>query len=155
MQIHELKAKTKRKRKIRVGRGNSSGHGTYSGRGIKGQKSRSGYSRKPGFEGGETSLIAQTPKLRGKGKNIRKELKRIINIRELDKSFKDKEIVNLKSLLKKGLIKSRREVVKILGEGEIKKSLKIDSISISKEAAKKIEKAGGKVIKSKFQNSKL
>lgn len=155
MQLHELRIKYHRKKKKRVGRGNASGKGTYSGRGVKGAESRSGYSRRAGFEGGEMSFIQQSPKLRGKRSAIKTKQRQIINIFDLEKKFKDGEIVNQKTLLERGLISSKRKDIKLLGMGEIKKSLKVYLPFISESAKKKIEKAGGKVIKPKIQSSNV
>ncbi len=147
MQLHEIRVKSKRKGRKRIGRGNASGRGTYAGKGMKGQKSRAGYSRQPGFEGGQTTLIKQTPKLRGYKKS-RKRRVQVVNIKDLDKNFKDKDIIDKKTLLEKGLLKSRRGGVKLLGTGETKKAFTVKLDSASKSAMQKIKKAGGKVVSS-------
>lgn len=146
MKLHELKpAKgSKKKRKV-VGRGLGSGHGTYSTRGMKGQKSRSGSKRKPGFEGGRTSLIAQLPKKRG-FKSI-SEKPEVLNLSDLEKNFKDGDTINKEVVFKAGMIKSKDLNLKILGDGEIKKKLSIEADSFSKSAENKIIKAGGEVNK--------
>lgn len=144
MKLHELKPKkgSKHKRK-KVGRGLGSGHGTYSTRGIKGQKARSGSKRKPSFEGGRTSLLRQVPKKRG-FKSIY-EKPEIVNIFNLEKRFKNGDNIDKKELLKAGLISSEEKKVKILGDGEIKKKLKVTADLFSKSAEEKIKKAGGEV----------
>ncbi len=139
MLIHELKVKAHKKRK-RVGRGIGSGHGTYAGRGVKGQKARAGRRMRPGFEGGRTSLIAHMPKLRG-FKSIHPKAK-AISLTKLDKFFPQGGVVNLSTLKKAGLIKKEKRV-KILDEGSTKKKF-IIQVPISKKAKEKIQKAGGK-----------
>lgn len=143
MQLHELKLIKKKKRRKVVGRGPGSGHGTYATRGLKGQRSRSGGRTRLGFEGGRTTLIAQTPKLRG-FKSIHPK-KEIVNIKDLNKKFKSGEVVTARELERKGLVDTVKYGVKILGMGEIKKKLNIEGCYLSKSAKKKIEKAGGKV----------
>ena len=134
MQIHELKVIKKKDRK-RVGRGGK--RGTYSGRGIKGQMSRSGAKKDPLFEGGRSSLIDRLKKTRG-FKSIHAK-KSVINLDQLEDKFEEGEIVNYDTLVEKGLLKNRDIVngVKILGRGELKKKLKIaDEILISASAGK-------------------
>jgi len=151
MQLHELKPIHKLKAKKRVGRGGK--RGTYSGRGIKGQKSRSGSKRKPGFEGGKTPLWRQLPKKKGfKSIHLKPT---IVNLDVLEKNFSDGDLVIPRRLLKKGLIDNIKTGVKILGQGEIKKKLIIKDCFISKSAKEKIEKAGGEAnLKCKNQKSK-
>ncbi len=140
LSLHNLKkAEGSTKRKKRLGRGNSSGHGTYSTRGIKGQRSRSG--GKGGLKRlGLKQLIMSTPKKRG-FKSARPK-NQVISLDDLNNNFKDGETVNPKKLLSLGLINSDRTPVKILGGGgELKvKGLKIDGIKISKSVEKKITK---------------
>lgn len=142
MQLHQLKPKHKKKGKKRVGRGGK--RGTYSGRGMKGQKARAGVRLKPVIR----EVIKRYPKLRGyrfKGKE--KEMV-IVNIRDLEERFKINEKVSPQLLFEKGLtrkIKGRVPDVRILGKGKIKKSLIIEGCQVSKTAKEKIEKAGGKI----------
>jgi len=154
MQLHELKLTKKRKRRKLVGRGPGSGHGTYATRGLKGQRSRSGGKTRLGFEGGRTTLIAQTPKLRG-FKSIHPK-KEVVNVEDLNKKFKSGETVTVRELGRRGLVGTTKYGVKILGRGEIKKKLNIEECYLSKSAKKKIEKAGGKVteIPGNIKNSK-
>lgn len=140
MQIHELQVTKKASRK-RVGRGGKKG--TYSGRGMKGQKSRSGASQAPTFEGGKTTLIQKTKKL--KGFKSRNPEKLAINLESLELKFQAGDKVNAKSLKAKKLTKKENQPVKILSEGEVSKKLVIENLNISKKAQAKIEKAGGKV----------
>ncbi len=135
-----LGAKHKRKR---VGRGDGSGHGTYSGRGCKGQKSRSGGGVRIGFEGGQLPLIRRLPRKRG-FTNIFKTEYNIVNVGELD-SFPSGSEVNAEELLKTGSIKSLRRPTKILGGGDVQHSLIVKANKFSAAAERKIVAAGGKV----------
>lgn len=130
------------KKRKRVGRGNGSGHGTTSGRGTKGQLSRSGGKVRLGFEGGQMPLHRRIPHLPG-FKNTRKKEFNILNISELDK-FKSGDVVDYETLSKKGLLMKKDRPLKILGNGEIKKKLTVKANFFSKSAIEKIEAAGGK-----------
>lgn len=135
-------AKNSRKKRRRVGRGPGSGHGKTAGRGTKGQKSISGYSSKRGFEGGQMPLHRRVPK-RGFTNIFRKEY-REVNLNRLER-IKKKE-VKLKDLREAGLIKKEKELVKILGRGDISSPKTIHAHKFSRSAQKKIEEAGGKAI---------
>lgn len=141
MQIHELQVEKKVNRK-RIGRGGKKG--TYSGRGMNGQKSRSGASQSPTFEGGQTTLVQKTKK--NKGFKSRNEKKLAINLNKLELKFQDGDKVNSTTLKAKKLIRKDIQIVKILSEGEISKKLTIENLEVSKKAQEKIEKVGGKVI---------
>lgn len=141
--LSNIKSKVGKKARKRVGRGPGSGTGTYSGRGIKGQKSRAGGKRRPGFEGGRTPLIRQIPKLRG-FRSIHKKAQPV-NLFELDSVFSDGDMVNAKILQEKGLIDDSRIPVKLLGVGSITKKFQIENIRVSRTAKKAVEKAGGSV----------
>lgn len=144
MQLHDLKPnKGAKQRKKRVGRGNASGLGTYSTRGMKGQKSRSGASFSPGFEGGRTPLVKLIPKNRG-FKSLKPEWS-IINISDIQDRFKTGTIIGKRELKKAGLIKSKKDLVKLLGVGEVTKKFTVIVDACSKSAKSKITKAGGKV----------
>jgi len=132
------------KRKKVVGRGNGSGHGTTSGRGSKGQLSRSGGSSKTrlGFEGGQMPLHRRLPHLKG-FKNTRKEEFNIINVSQLDR-FDEEAVVDFDLLSKTGMIMKTENKVKILGNGDLNKKLTVKAHLFSKSAVEKIEKAGGK-----------
>lgn len=132
-------AKKKRKRR---GRGPGCGLGKTSGRGTKGQKSISGYSRKRGFEGGQMPLHRRLPK-RGFTNIFRKEY-REINLNQLERI--DKEDITLKDLAEAGLIKKESVEVKILGRGKISSAKIVHAHRFSKSAQNAIEKAGGKAI---------
>ncbi len=130
------------KKRKRVGRGNGSGHGTTSGRGTKGQLSRSGGKTRIGFEGGQMPLQRRVPHLKG-FKNTRKAIINAINVGDLEK-FKDGSSIDYKLLSENGLINKKNCPIKILGRGELSKKLTVRANSFSKNAAVKIEKAGGK-----------
>jgi len=135
-------AKHKRKR---VGRGNGSGHGTYSGRGCKGQKSRSGGGVRFGFEGGQLPLIKRLPRKRG-FTNIFKTEYNIVNVSKLD-IFPPGTMVTPEELLRAGLIKSLDQPTKILGDGDIQQPLLVKADKFSSRAERKIIAAGGKIEK--------
>ena len=133
--------------KIRVGRGIGSGKGKTSGRGVKGQKSRSGVAIKS-FEGGQMPLYRRLPK-RG-FKRFNKKGIAIINLHDLQnfikrKKIKSNEELNIKYLKDKKLIRKDLNILKILGKGEIKEKLKVSTNFVSKSAKSKIEKAGGSI----------
>lgn len=144
LKLHNLKpAKGAKKRKKRVGRGDSSGHGTYATRGLKGQRSRSG--GKGGLKlKGMKANIQSTPKLGG-FKSLRPKLA-IVNLKDLEKHFNEKDLITAGKLAEKKLIKEVKYGVKILGMGQINKKLTVKVDRISDSAKKAIEKAGGKVI---------
>jgi len=132
----------KHKKKL-VGRGDGSGHGTYSGRGYKGQKSRSGGSLRPGFEGGQLPLIKRLPRTRG-FTNVFKTEYNIVNVGKLA-VFPPGTEVTPKELLRAGLISTVDNPTKILGAGDIQHPLLVSANKFSSSAEKKILAAGGKV----------
>ena len=146
MKLSFLKpAEGAKKKRKRVGRGTSSGHGRTSGRGHKGQKSRSGGVKGPGFEGGQTPLYRRLPKRTG-FKNIpfKKEFI-ILNVEALNR-FAEGEVVNRESLIAAGFIKEKKRLdlpIKILGDGELKKKLTVEAQKFSNQAKAKIEALGG------------
>ena len=133
---------SKKKRK-RVGRGNGSGHGTYSGRGSKGQKSRSGFRMKRGFEGGQLPLIRRLPRKRGFTNIFRVEYS-VVNLDKLS-LFEVGSEVTPERLLAAGVVKSLRYPVKILAGGDISYPLSVKADKFSAAAWAKIEAAGGTV----------
>jgi len=143
MKLSELSPKkgSKQKRKRR-GRGTGSGHGKTSCRGHKGQKSRSGNKTRYALEGGQMPLARRVPK-RGFTSKFKKVFQ-VINVQDLNKFRKD-SVVDLKALLESGLTKSKRLPVKVLGKGEIKKTLTVKVHNFSKSASEKLTKAGCKV----------
>ena len=150
LSLSNLKPAQKRKARKRVGRGLGSGKGRYSGRGIKGQKSRAGsHKMRPGFEGGQMPIYMRLPKQRGP---YSKDAMPVgphrtstvpVNLRDLERVFDDGAEVTLEALLEKGLIKNTRTDVKVLGDGELKKKLSVTAHLFSASAREKIEKAGG------------
>ena len=134
-----------KKYRKRIGRGVGSGHGTFSGRGCKGQNSRSGGGVKAGFEGGQTPFLRRMPKLKG-FKNPTKITYQIIKTSDLN-TFDEGTEVKLDDLLKKGLISKKNLPVKLLeGKDELKKAVNITIDKASKKAIEKVEAAKGKVI---------
>lgn len=121
MKLHELKNPNRRKRKNRVGRGIAAGRGKTAGRGTKGQKARSGFNLPKRFEGGQTPLIARLPKARG-AKSINAKIGRKtigVSIQMIEKKFKPEEIISIKSLVEKKIIKKPRSLrakIKIIGK---------------------------------------
>jgi len=143
--LNSLKpAKGSTHKKKRVGRGPGSGLGKTAGRGEKGQKSRSGYSRKIGFEGGQMPLHRRLPK-RG-FTNIFKKKWLEVSLAALDKNFNADEEITPELLHSKGIIKKAKHDVVVLGNGEISKPLRISAHRFTKSAREKIEKAGGAVV---------
>ena len=135
--------------KIRPGRGTGSGKGKTSGRGHKGQKSRSGVAIKS-FEGGQMPLYRRLPKRGFKNFNNQKSKIAIINIADIEKFVGTKRIsiaekINLKSLQNLKLINKKYEKLKILGNGEVKNKINIEANKVSKPAKTKIESAGGTI----------
>lgn len=137
--IHPAPGSTHKKK--RVGRGPGSGLGKTAGRGHKGQKSRSGYSSRPGFEGGQMPLQRRLPK-RG-FTNIFKKQWIEISLAKIDANFDAGDDVNPEVLHSRGLIKKAKHDLVILGNGEMTKKLNISAHRFTKAAKEKIEKAGG------------
>ncbi len=143
MKLHELSpAAGSTKKRKRVGRGVGSGMGSTSTRGNKGHNSRSGGGVRPGFEGGQMPLHRRLPK-RG-FTSISKKVISVVNINALDR-FEAGSTVDIKALREAGLVKGKIDGVKILGTGEIKKSLLLKDCLVSKNARAKIESAGGNI----------
>ena len=148
--LSNLKPADKRRARKRVGRGLGSGKGRYSGRGIKGQKSRSGsHKMRAGFEGGQMPIYMRLPKKRGQ---YSKDAMPVgphrtatvpVNVADLERAFERGEEVTLEALVEKGVIKNTRIDVKILGNGDLRKKLTVTAHAFSKTAREKIEKAGG------------
>lgn len=144
MRLHELKpAKGAVKERKRVGRGLGSGTGKRSGRGQKGQLSRSGGGKGSRFEGGQTPLQRRLPKLPG-FKNPFKKLYSIVNVQRLN-VFEGQEDVTPELMAANGLIKNTKLPVKVLGQGNVEKKLVVKAHNFSGSAKKKIEAAGGKI----------
>jgi len=153
LNLHSLKPAQPRKERKRVGRGLGSGKGRYSGRGIKGQKSRAGSNKMPaGFEGGQMPIDMRLGKLRG---NTSADARPVgpfrtytqpVNLRDLEARFEAGADVTLEALLEQGLIKNTRVDVKILGSGELTKKLTVTAHGFSATAREKIEAAGGTAV---------
>lgn|SRR5690625_5139403 len=143
MQLHEIKPGSgARKRARRVGRGIGSGHGKTSGRGEKGQLSRSGGGKGPYFEGGQMPLQRRLPK-RGFSNARFAKVYNVVNVSDLSR-FDAGSTVDLEAMQASGLVQRTLDGVKILGNGEINVGLTVRAHAFSKSAAEKIEAAGGK-----------
>jgi large subunit ribosomal protein L15 len=152
LSLSNLKPAQKRRARKRVGRGMGSGKGRYSGRGVKGQKARSGsHTMRPGFEGGQMPIYMRLPKQRGPyskdampmGPHRTQTVP--VNLRDLERVFVDGAEATLEAMVEKGLIKNTRTDVKVLGQGELTKKLAVTAHSFSASAREKIEQAGGSV----------
>ena len=145
MEQQDLKPGNGAKRpRRRVGRGDSSGHGSYSGRGIKGQNSRSGGGVRPGFEGGQLPIIKRLPRLRGFTSRTDNEFS-VVNVDRLAR-FPANSRVTVEDLVQAGLIRDTRTRVKILGRGALEAPLSVEAHRVTPSAREKIEKAGGTVV---------
>ena len=143
MKLNELSpARGSRKAPKRLGRGVGSGTGKTAGRGTKGYNSRSGGGVRPGYEGGQMPLQRRLPK-RG-FTNIFKKNIAVINVRDLAR-FEKGSVIDAEALIQAGLVKGKRDGIKLLGHGEIQFALDVKVNQISKSAREKIEAAGGKV----------
>ena len=152
LNLNTLKPAQARKDRKRVGRGLGSGKGRYSGRGIKGQKSRSGSKKMPaGFEGGQMPLDMRAPKLRGNTSADAmpvgpfRTYSQPVNLRDLDRVFADGDTVDLDGMVARGLLKNTKTDVKVLGTGDLTKKLAVTAHGFSASAREKIEAAGGSV----------
>ncbi len=143
MKLHELSPPSNsRKASRRLGRGVGTGRGKTAGRGTKGYNSRSGGGVRPGYEGGQMPIQRRLPK-RGFANIFRKKIA-VINIRDLSK-FKSGSLVDEAALVKTGLVKGKKDGIKLLGQGEISVALDVKLNHISAKAREKIEAAGGSV----------
>ena len=150
LNLSNLKPAQPRKDRKRIGRGLGSGKGRYSGRGLKGQKSRSGsHKMRPGFEGGQTPLYMRLGKQRGPYSadampmGPHRTSTQPVNVAALEERFDAGAEVTPESLVEKGLIRNTRIDVKLLGQGELSKSLSITVHAASASAREKVEAAGG------------
>lgn len=149
MQAHQL-INTARKRRKRLGRGISSRRGTFSTRGVKGQKARAGARIRAGFEGGQTPLYARLPKRRGF--QSPHEQAAVVNLDTLERHFQAGAMITRAALVTAGLIHRDARRVKILGDGAVSKALTVQ-LPVSASAKKKIEEAGGTVLPEGTVNS--
>mgnify|MGYP001550190282 CR=1 FL=1 len=145
MMIHEITAQVgPHKKRKRIGRGESSGHGKTSTRGTKGSGARAGGEIHVGSEGGNMPLFRRIPK-RGFNNNYFAQRFSIINVGDLEPHFDNGATVDASALIAKGLIRDEKHPVKVLGNGELTKKLSIVAGKFSKQAADKIAKAGGTI----------
>ena len=145
MQQHSLKSpEGSKKNRKRVGRGDSSGSGSYSGKGMKGQKSRSGGGVRPGFEGGQLPLIKKLSALRGFNNIFRREFIPI-NLNTISKLYEKDNEISPETLVEKNVLKDTKSPIKILGDGEINFSVKVTAHKFSRSAKDKIIAAGGTI----------
>lgn len=144
MNLSDLKSseRTRRKAMLRKGRGPGTGKGKTCGRGTKGQKSRSGHSRRFYFEGGQMPLVRRLPKVGFNNFHFRAEIV-VLNVRDLN-DFDDGATVGPEEFLKEGLVNKVADGVKVLGDGEVTRKLTVKAHRFSKSAREKIEGAGGK-----------
>jgi len=152
LNLSNLKPAQARKDRKRIGRGLGSGKGRYSGRGIKGQKSRSGsHKMRPGFEGGQNPIYMRLGKQRGPYSKDAMPMgphrtsTAPVNVATLEERFDAGAEVTPESLVEKGVLKNTRTDVKILGNGELKKKLAVTAHAVSATAREKIEAAGGSI----------
>ncbi len=144
MREHEIAPpKGAKHERVRVGRGHGSGLGSYSGKGVKGQKARSGMHVRPGFEGGQLPIIKRLPRQRGFRNRFRVEYQ-AVNVQSLDVFDPGMEVTPVQ-MVKAGLLHDTKTRVKVLGEGEIAKALKVKAHKFSASAREKIIAAGGSV----------
>ena len=144
MQQNTIKSNQPRKNRKRVGRGDGSGNGSYSGRGMKGQKSRSGGGVRPGFEGGQLPMIKRLPSLRG-FTNVFKKQFNAVNLDRIIEKFPEGGDIETKDLVGARVIRDNGHPTKILGRGEVTVALSIAANKFTKSAMEKIEAAGGTV----------
>lgn len=145
MKINEIKSSAPKTNRKRVGRGPSSKIGKTSGRGRDGQRSRSGGSIPLSFEGGQTTYFRRIPK-KGFSNHPFKKVYSVFNLDQIEGKYLDGETVNRESLISKGLLRRKRDLIKILSEGDLTKSLKFDVDKISKVASDKIKAASGEIL---------
>lgn len=146
IRLHDLRpAPGSTKKRKRVGRGNAGKGGTYAGRGVKGQGSRTGGTKQPYFEGGQLPLVRRLPRKRG-FTNIFRIPYRIVNVGRLETIFEVGDIINPTTLLARGVIKKGTNPVKVLAEGDLTKPLTIHAHAFSKGALDKIQAVGGSAI---------
>ena len=142
MQQHEFRPpKGAKKGRIRVGRGDGSGKGSYSGKGMKGQNSRAGGGVRPNFEGGQLPITKRLPTLRGFTNRFRREYS-VVNLDRLE-NFPANSEVTLQQMMDAGLIKDLSMPVKVLGRGELDVALTVEAHRFTASARTKIEEAGG------------
>jgi large subunit ribosomal protein L15 len=144
MQLQDVKPRPgAKKRRKRIGCGESSGHGKTSCKGHKGQKARAGKGIRPGFEGGQMPLHRRLPK-KGFSNFQFRDVYEVVNVGDLN-SFDDGAVINEASLREKGLVNRNCDAIKILGSGDLSRKLTVEIAKVSASAREKIEKAGGSI----------
>lgn len=145
MNLNEVhRGVTKNRRRKRIGRGIGSGNGKTAGRGYKGARSRSGYSRKPTFQGGAMPLVRRVPK-RGFNNPFALTIAEV-NVQDLENLFEAGAEITPETLKERGLLKGRYDELKILGNGDLTKKFKVSAHRFSKSAEEKIRQAGGETV---------
>jgi large subunit ribosomal protein L15 len=145
MNLHDIhRGISKNKKRRRIGRGSGSGRGKTSGRGGKGQTARAGYSALPIFQGGAMPLVRRIPK-RGFTNEFALSVANV-NVGDLEAAFESGDEVNPQTLREKSIIRTRYDVLKVLGDGELTKKLKVSAHRFSESAKEKIQQAGGEAI---------
>lgn len=143
MRIHQLQSPYPRKNRKRVGRGDGSGHGSYSGGGVKGQKSRSGSGPRPGFEGGQTPLVKRLPQLRGFTPPGRKEY-HVVKLATLAR-LPESTDATPETMLEHRLVNDLSRPIKVLGDGKVSRPIKVSAHKFTRSAREKLLAAGGSV----------
>ena len=144
MKLHELSPAPGSNREVkRIGRGHGSGWGKTAGKGHKGQWARSGGGVKPGFEGGQTKLAMRIPKRGFNNKNFA-TVYATVNVADLEARFENGAVIDEAAIVEAGILKKTFDGIKVLGRGEITKSLTVKAAKFSESAKAKIEGAGGK-----------
>ncbi len=143
LELHDLTPhKNANRKRKRVGRGTGSGLGKTAGRGHKGQKSRSGYSQRAGFEGGQMPLYRRVPKMGFT--NVCAKKYAIVNVQSLNRLEEGVKVTS-ELLVEKGIVKKKEDGLRVLGQGKLEKKLTVQAHHFSESARAKIEKAGGSV----------
>jgi len=145
MRLQDVKPRPgAKKRRKRIGCGESSGHGKTSGKGNKGQMARAGRGIRPGFEGGQMPMHRRLPK-KGFNNTAFQDFIEVMNVGELNEAFQDGAVINEAALREVGLVSRKADVIKILGTGDLTVKLTIQGAKVSATAREKIEKAGGSI----------
>lgn len=146
MMIHDITQKVaKHERRVRVGRGKASGLGKTAGRGHKGAKSRSGWSLRPAYQGGQINFIQKMPK-RGFNNHNFQTVYAVVNVKAIEAVAGTGDEVSAQTLAAAGILRNANLPLKVLGEGELTKKVKVTAHRFSASAREKIEKAGGTVV---------
>jgi len=145
MQLQDVKPRPgAKKRRKRIGCGESSGHGKTSCKGNKGQMARAGRGIRPGFEGGQMPMHRRLPK-KGFNNALFQDAIEVVNVGDLNELFQDGAVINEAALRDAGLVSRTCDIIKILGSGDLSRKLTIQGAKVSASAREKIEKAGGSI----------